>query len=156
MTLIIVVVIAILALVLVTRPVTEQFRTSVRNPLKYGGFRNPVKFSTGGYSGTKAAPSNAIVPANGKTAGTAKGTSGGTAPGVSKWQKADSIFGGLNLATLPLFFIPFGGGGGGGEEDGAMYSQYGDTSSLASSSSSSLSSLIMAGLLVMLAVASNR
>jgi hypothetical protein len=75
------------------------------------------------------------------------------APGVgatSRWQKADTLLTGASLATLPLFFIPFGGGG---EDDGAgMDDASAEQAATVSSSSvvSSVSSFFMMMMMMMM------
>ena len=152
------IIVVIIAMMIWPIHVSEQFRMSLRLPYKNGVFRNPVKWSRGG---TNAAPasssSNAIVPASGASAGVSSGASAGSSVGTnvqkaSGWQKADTIFGGLNLATLPLFFLPIGAAAGaaaGGEE----YQQTGDPAAAASvSSSSSISSMVLVLMAILLVV----
>ena len=153
MILLVLIIIVIAMLSIWMRPVSEQFRMSLRLPYKNGVFRDPVKFSRGGTNAAPSAPSNAIVPASGASAGVAGGSSVGTnVQKASGWQKADTIFGGLNLATLPLFFLPIGAAAGaaaGGEE----YQQTGDPAAAASvSSSSSISSVGLVLMSILLVV----
>lgn len=109
----------------------EKFRISFRNPFKGGGFRSPVKMKRGGSS----------TSTESGAAGTAGAGADAAKMKASGWQKADTVFGGLSLATLPLMFIPFGGGGGGdGGYGGSVLDDPNTSSGLMSSSSVSSSS----------------
>jgi hypothetical protein len=91
-----------------------------------------------------AGPGDPIKRLAGTTPKKPKVPTGADAPGASGWQKADTIFGGLSLATLPLMFIPFGGGGGGdGGYGGSILDDPNATSGFASSSSMSISSVCL-------------
>lgn len=121
----------------------EPFRVSFRNPFK-GGFRSPVKFSRGNRTKNGAEPNNTTPKPDGSDGVPNKGTS-------DPWLKAGTIFGGLDLALTPLWFIPMGGGGGDASGDGeAAGAAAQDPTSSISSSSSSSSSLLMLMMLVVL------
>ena len=86
-------------------------------------------------------PGDPIKRLAGTTPKKPKVPAGADAPGTSPWQKFDTVFGGLSLATLPLMFIPFGGGGGGdGGYGGSVLDDPNTSSGLMSSSSVSSSS----------------
>ena len=125
----------------------EPFRVSFRNPFK-GGFRSPVKFSRGKGTKNGAEPNNTTPKPDGSDGVPNKGTS-------DPWLKAGTIFGGLDLALTPLWFIPMGGGGGdaGGDGEAAGAAAQDPTSSISSSSSSSSSLLMLMMLVVLVLVA---
>lgn len=124
----------------------EPFRMSFRNPFK-GGFRSPVKFSRGKGTKNGAEPNNTTPKSDVPDGVPNKGTS-------DPWLKAGTIFGGLDLALMPLWFIPMGGGGDtGGDGEAAGAAAQDPTSSISSSSSSSSSILMLMMLVVLVLVA---
>lgn len=135
-----------LVTVLIRHDRNEPFRVSFRNPFK-GGFRSPVKFSRG-RTKNGAEPNNTTPNTDGHEGKPNKGTS-------DPWLKAGTIFGGLDLALTPLWFIPMGGGGGdaGGDGEAAGAAAQDPTSSISSSSSSSSSLLMLMMLVVLVLVA---
>jgi len=79
---------------------------------------------------------------------------GAVGGGADPWMKAGTIFGGLDLALMPLWFIPMGGGGDtGGDGEAAGAAAQDPTSSISSSSSSSSSLLMLMMLVVLVLVA---
>jgi len=116
-------------------------------PYKNGSWRNPIK--TGPKSSGSLTPESGAFDANNSAAKAAeKGSS-------DAWMKAGTIFGGLDLALTPLWFIPMGGDEGRDGSAGAGAAAQDPTSSISSSSSSSSSLLMLMVLIVLILVAAS-
>jgi hypothetical protein len=144
-----------LVLVLLAFGAMVSMRQSSHDPF-IGGLMKasmfPAKFLGRVGSGAKAAGAVGARAAPGVGKGAA---AGGTK--VSNWQKGETIFSGLSLATLPLLFIPFGGGGDDASADGSLPEGAGEQAAMVSSVSISsvCCSLLMAMMMMMMAMSDN-